>query len=423
MVASLAGVSEGTVTAKPAAGSATTSTSTESKSTRTVKTVTILVVAPASGATKESGDAALRAVKLAIAHATEDRLLPSGWGVEVETIDETAKSGPAAAVGRKLKKEADIVAVIGALAPSTASPLEAMAAKQNTTLLVLSPASAPHIGGATAATSAPVSGSVTATVASSLPAPPLTLRMLTDDTTAGTYAAAYTLTSAVAAIAKPPTVTTSEAGENARAFTMAVDARLVASGASVTALGLASTDSGRLTPAFVTKVFEGAPPLVVFGGKVETGLPLSSAARARQPQATFLSGSQDGVAGCADALSALGEGDLCAVGATPLSMSLRARAFREDYAAAGYGAPTVSVTAAYDAAMLVILALRPAIGTLGAEPDPGAVRAPLMDALRTARLDGATGSTTFDGGGNRVTSVLSVLRKQGGRWVAVAATG
>ena len=422
MVASLGGVGAATVTSKPAAGAAATSSLTESKPTKPAKTVTILVVAPASGATKESGDAAVRAVKLAIAHATEDRLLPSGWGVEVETIDETAKSGPAAAVGRKLKKEADIVAVIGALAPSTASPLDAMAAKQNTTLLVLGPASAPHIEGATTATSTPVSGSVTATVASNLPAP-LTLRMLTDDTTAGTYAAAYTLTSAVAAVPKPSTVTTSDAGENARAFTMAVDARLAASGAEVTALGLAPTDSGRLTPAFVAKVFDGAPALVVFGGDVETGLPLSSAARARQPQAAFLSGGQDGAAGCADALSTLSEGDLCAVGATPLSMSLRARAFREDYAAAGYGAPTVSVTAAYDAAMLVIRALRPAIDTLGTEPDPGAVRSPLREVLRTARLDGATGSTTFDAGGNRVTSALSVLRKQGGRWVAVAATG
>lgn len=368
------------------------------------KTVTLLVVAPSSGPHLESGTAAVRAVKLAIAHATEDRLLPSGWGVEVETIDEAAKSGPAPAVGRTLKKNADIVAVIGALDPVTAGPLGAAAAAQSTTLFLLSP---------DATRAEPPAAVTTAAVM---------LRLLTDDTTTGTYAGDYALSGPVLAAPGSPVATASDSPASARAFAAAVTARLTSSGAAVASLGLAGTDHDVLTPAFVTKVFDAAPRLVAFGGAVEMGLPLSTAARQTQPAATFLVGGQVGVSGCADALSALGEGDLCAVGATPLSNAVKARAFREDYAAAGYGAPTVSVTAAYDAATMVLRALPTVIRSLGDDPDPNAVRAPLMTALRTSRLDGATGTSGFDAAGNRVTPSISVLRKQAGRWVVAVAT-
>jgi ABC-type branched-subunit amino acid transport system substrate-binding protein len=224
-------------------------------------------------------------------------------------------------------------------------------------------------------------------------------------------------------VANPSTVIVSDAGQNGRAFVLSLAARLTAAGAVIGPTTEGTAADPALTPSLVAGALAGTPTLVAFGGDVRSGLALAAAARAAQPRSVFLNGGQSGVAGCADSLSELGEGDLCAVGATPLSSSVRARAFREDYAAAGYGAPTVSVTAAYDAAMLVIRSLRPAITTLGEDPDPDALRAPLMDVLRTARLDGATGTSTFDVDGDRTVDAMSVLRKQGGRWVAVAATG
>ena len=387
-----------------AAKTTTTRRATTTKPAKASKTVTLLVVAPSSGPHLESGTAAVRAVKLAITHATEDRLLPSGWGVEVETIDEAANSGPAPAVGRTLKKNADIVAVIGALDPVTAGPLGAATAAQSTTLFLLSP---------DATRAEPAAAGTT---------PAVTLRLLTDDTTTGTYAGNYALSGPVLAAAGSKVATASDSPASARAFAAAVTARLASSGAAVASLGLAATDHEVLTPAFVTKVFDTAPRLIAFGGAVETGVPLSAAARRAQPVATFLVGGQVGVSGCADALSALGEGDLCAVGATPLSNAERARAFREDYAAAGHGAPTVSVTAAYDAATMVLRVLPAVIRSLGDDPDPDALRAPLMTALRTTRLDGATGTSRFDAAGNRVTPSISVLRKQAGRWVVAVAT-
>lgn len=436
LVASSTGIRAATVTSTPAPKTTrTTPTTTTTAAPKPSKTVTILVVAPSSGVNAESGIAAVRAVRLAVSHAVEDRLLPTDWGVTVETIDEAAKAGPSAAVGRKLAREADIVAVIGALAPTTAGPLQAATAKAATPLLVLSPAAAPRMK------PAPSSAEVTTPA---VPPPPLTIRMLTDDTTTGAYAADAVLGSLGApavlngvdvattvGAADPaanggtsaPTVTANDGSENGRAFVGSFADRLTAAGAVVTPLGLASTTNGVLTPAFITKALEGGPRVVAFGGAIGTALPLSTAARRAPVRPTFVLGGQVGVSSCADALAVLGEGDLCAVGANPLSTSVRARAFREDYAAAGYGAPTVSVTAAYDAANLVIRALRPAIANLGTDPDPDDARTPVMAALRTIRLDGATGTTNFDAEGDRVTAPMSVLRKQAGRWVVVASTG
>ena len=327
------------------AASATTRRPSPTSTTRAPKpskTVTILVVAPTSGAEAETGAATVRAVALAIRHATEDKLLPTGWGVEIETIDEAARSGPSAAVGRKLKKEADIVAVIGALDPDTIAPLDLATAEQNTTLLVVSPSATRHDPPASVA-----SGSV-----------PLTLRMLTDDATTGAYAADYATTVQRAAdvVGTPPTDTanlptstlapqpaaTSTAPTtvvprstptatgastatttpvpsasvatantdtvNARAFVAAFASRLAATGTVVDELGLVATDRDGLTPAFLAKAVTGSHRLVAFGGPVDTGLPLAAAARGAQPVVGFLIGGQVDVSGVRRCVVRLGRG-------------------------------------------------------------------------------------------------------------------
>lgn len=339
----------------------------------------ILVLTPADGPVGIEGSAVLAAVRLAITHGREDGWLPSSTEVDLQRINE---SSPAAigAVERSIKNRNDVVAVIGALLPTTAEKLLPALTKSGVPLIALaSTTGLKNDADPLALQMSPPNASVGAQLATRLGRVPIVTLLYSQGETASGLRESF--------------VTQRAERFGLRTQTQAIPPKPA---------GLASLLGDRV------------PERIAIVGDVRSVDSVMKLVRERiVPIPVVVFGNLDGST-CAEYFTLLRDGDECVSTADLFAHSDAARAFREDFQASRPGVPIGQFSmAAYDGAVHLLrqLVAIPSIGDLSIR------RGALASRVRTVSTEGITGTVSFLPTGRRTSELITVTRRFGSTWL------
>ncbi|HEU0130648.1 MAG TPA: branched-chain amino acid ABC transporter substrate-binding protein [Mycobacteriales bacterium] len=358
------------------------------------KIAKIGVIAPLSGDLSALGLGIKNGVDLAIKQANEAKKVP-GWTLQIAPEDDTATANVGAQVAAKLKSDAAVVGVVGTLNSSVAEQV------------------APVLQSANIVQISPANTGVKLTGRDKLPNQQRVysnyFRVATTDDVQGPFAAQYLYSTGVKKLAIVHDKKTYGQG-----LATAVQAEFTKQGGTVT--GTETVNPGdKLFSGVVTKILQGKPDAVYYGGEFPEAAPLSKQLHDAGFTGPVMGG--DGIYSQKFIDNGGHEADLATSVGAPTESLASAKAFVDAYKAAGYAEPYEAYGAyAYDAANVIIEALAKTLN--GKDKIDDQVRKDVITAVQGVTISGVTGQVAFDQFGDTTTKVLTVYTVQGKKWVA-----
>ncbi len=343
-------------------------------------TIRIGSVGPMTGDQAKLGADQTQAIMLAIDQANAAGDIIPGYRLEVSVLDDQHDPAQAVSAAKKFASDARVLAVVGHVNSSCSKP--AAAIYDEAGLVQVSPSS----------TNPEISRQGYRTF----------FRTCSTDDVQGPAAAVY----AVAELQSGKIYVIDDKTTYGKGLADEFSER--ARKLSATILGHDSITQGDkdFTP-LLTKIRASSPDLIYFGGMYPEGALLLRQARGLGMKMTFMGG--DGLKPD-DFIKLAGkaaDGALCTAIGSDLESLPSAEQFLEDYGAA-YGAPGTFSAHSYDAARIIIEAIRRA----GA-PDRDAV---LREVRATSGFEGVLGKTDFDLRGDTTNKLIGVYRVSGGTY-------
>ncbi len=359
------------------------------------KTAKIGVIAPLSGDLSALGLGIRNSVDLAIQQANESNAIP-GWKLELAAEDDEAKPDVGKNAATKLAGDNDVVGVVGTLNSSVAQSVQPVLSSANITQV--SPANTnPTLtqGADPAAKSRPYK---------------TYFRTCTTDAIQGPFAARYLYTTA--GLKKVATIHDKKA--YGQGLVEAFSAEFKTLGGQIAAAETINPDD-KDYGSVITQVKSADPEALYYGGEFPQSGPLSQQAKAAGLTVPLMGGDGMYSPNFIKLAGKTSEGDLATSVGAPTDTLPSAKAFLEDYEAAGFKEPYEAYGAySFDAANAIINALKVSLKDAA---DVKSARQPTVDAMASVTFDGATGKVAFDEFGDTTTKVLTVYKVEGGKWV------
>jgi len=361
-------------------------------------TLVIGMVAPLSGSLSALGLGMRNSAKLAVDQANQ-KCTVKGYKLAFQPEDDQATAQIAGQAGTKLASDPNVVGVVGTLNSSTSQTVAPILAGKN--IVQISPANTnPTLTLGDAATTAPKRPF------------PTYFRVATTDLVQGPFGAQYLVQKAgkknIAVIDDGKTYGAGLADQAAQEITKL--------GGTVVArekVGEKDTDFSGV----IGKIRPLNPDAVYYGGEYPAAGPLSKQIKDAGLDIPLMGG--DGIVD--KQFVALGgrEGDLGTSVGAPAESLPSAKAFIDDYKAAGFSEPfsTYGVLT-YDATNVIVAALAKTVGDSGTFDD--SKRETLISNVQSTDVDGASGKISFDQFGDTTNKVLTVYQVKGSDFAPIA---
>ncbi len=358
------------------------------------KIAKIGVIAPLSGDLSALGLGIKNGVDLAIKQANDSKKI-NGWTLQLAAEDDTATANVGATVAAKLKSDAAVVGVVGTLNSSVAEQVAPVLSSGN--IVQVSPANT----------------GIALTGRDNLAAQKRKYssyyRVATTDDVQGPFAAQYLLGANIKTAAIVHDKKTYGQG-----LQTAFAAEFKKGGGTITTTETINPGEKRFS-GVVTKVLQGNPGAVYYGGEFPEAAPLSKQLHDAGFKGPLMGG--DGIYSGKYIENGGVEGDLATSVGAPTETLASAKAFVDAYKAAGYAEPYEAYGAyAYDAANVIIEALSKVLPGKDAVNDD--VRKSVVDEVGKVSISGVTGQVAFDEFGDTTTKVLTVYTVENKKWVA-----
>ena len=364
------------------------------------KTVTIGLIAPLSGSLSALGAGMNNSVDLAVKQANANKTI-KGWTIRYEPQDDQATPNVGAQVASKLASESNVGAVIGTLNSSVSQQVQPVLAQAK--IVQISPAN----------TNPPLSQGPNFAKGDKKRPFDSYFRTATTDSVQGPYGAQYLYTTA----GKKTVATVDDQ--------LAYGVGLVQQfGQEYTKLGGKILDHESVTggqkdfSAVISKIKPKHPQAVYYGGQYPEASLLAKQMKAAGLNIPLMGG--DGIQDPTyiKVAGAAATGDLATSVGAPTAQLATAKTFIADYKAAGYKEPYSTYGAlSYDATNVAIAALAKALN--GKDKIDDSVKQAIITAVQNTKVDGVTGSVSFDQFGDTTNKLLTVYKVEGGAWVPV----
>jgi branched-chain amino acid transport system substrate-binding protein len=359
------------------------------------KVATIGVIAPLSGDLSALGLGIKNGVDLAIKQANAAKKI-SGWTIKIDAQDDQATANVGATAATKLKGDASVVGVVGTLNSSVAQQVAPVL--QSASIVQVSPAN----------TGVALTGRDN--LANQKRVYTNYFRVATTDDVQGPFAAQYLLGTGIKKVAIVHDKKTYGQGLQA-----AFAAEFKKGGGTVTTTETINPGEKQFSGT-VTKILQGGPEAVYYGGEFPEAAPLSNQLHAVKTFKGPLMGG-DGIYSQKFIDNGGVAGDLATSVGAPTESLASAKNFVDAYAKGGYAEPFEAYGAyAFDAANVIIEALSKVLP--GKSKVDEQVRKDVIAAVQGVSIEGVTGKVAFDQFGDTTTKVLTVYTVQGKKWVA-----
>jgi branched-chain amino acid transport system substrate-binding protein len=358
------------------------------------KVAKIGVIAPLSGDLSALGLGIKNSVDLAIKQANENKTIP-GWTIELDAQDDQATPDVGKNAATKLAGDDDVVGVVGTLNSSVSQSVQP----------VLNSANIAQVSPANTGTS------LTQGADSDNKSRPYDnyFRTCTTDAIQGPFAARYLYTTA--GLKKVATIHDKKA--YGQGLVEAFTAEFKQLGGEIVAAETINPDDKDFS-SVISKVKGANPDAVYYGGEFPQSGPLSQQAKAAGLDVPLMGGDGMYSPNYIKLAGKTSDGDLATSVGAPTESLDTAKAFVEDYEAAGYKEPYEAYGAySYDAANAIINALKT---SLASAEDAKSAREATVEAVGKVAFDGATGKVAFDEFGDTTTKVLTVYKVDGGKF-------
>ncbi|MDO5682485.1 MAG: branched-chain amino acid ABC transporter substrate-binding protein [Propionibacteriaceae bacterium] len=360
------------------------------------KVAKIGVLVPLSGGLSSTGAGVRNSVELAVREAN-DRADLHGWTLEVITEDDRADADTGRRAATQLTRDAEVVAVIGPLNSSVGQVVQPVVSQAGMALVSPANTNPTLTRGADSANPSRVYDNY--------------FRTCPPDHLQARFAASQLLEQGIDTVA---TIHDKKVYGNGlvTAFTTA----FTTGGGKVVAAQTINPDD-RDFSVVVSKVKEGQPKAVFFGGEYPVAGPLSQQLKGAGVTVPLMGG--DGIFDprFIELAGPNAKGDRAVSIGAPQDRLASAKGFLEAYRKAGFREdPSPYGPYAYDAANAVITALRVALADA---VDVGSARKPTIEELSNIEFDGATGQVSFDQYGDPTLRVLTAYKVDNGAWAAI----